>query len=348
MFATSLWFVCALALDDKPLVAVEFDAGLDPFVVQRGTARAHEGTCEIDDAMLQTGVAIAGDVTVDWRMATSLGQQRGATLAIGDLVCGLDGGQVTLTQGATRIATGSAPGDARTLRLVVRSNAVEAIVNDVSVAFARTALPFSGGTLSLGATHARVDAIVATRRAWFDDVRVEDVGAFVRANAADRDPAEFELVGTMPTRIDPVYELRTKGQDVGVRISFCGVRPDATEVPLVEQALAFAQLRPRLAFRVLQGDPLVAGPTLGDEPVTIPTAALAYVECDVLIGVLAHPPTISVYDVANDELLDRSWVGGPPGRPLATRVPEACTALKYVLVIPGRSPIEKIVRLTRS
>lgn len=344
----SFLFVCAVLFDDKPLVSAEFTAGLEPFVVERGTARAHDGVCELDDATLSCGVAIAGDVTIDWRVATSLGQQRAATLAFGDLVCGLDGGQVTLTQGATRIATGAAPGDARTLRLVVRSNAVEVVVNDVGVAFARTTIPFSGGALKLGATHARVDALVVTRRAWFDDVRVEAVGAFDRARFVDADPTGFALVGTTPTRIDPIYELRENTGATGVRVSFCGVRPDESEVPLVEQALAFAQLRPRWAFRVLQGDPLVAGPVLTSETAAVPSAALAYVECDVLVGVLTHPPTLSVYDVVSGELLDRSWVGGPPGRPLATRVPEACTGLKYVLVIPGRSSIEHIVNLTRS
>ncbi|MBK6941962.1 MAG: hypothetical protein IPH13_17420 [Planctomycetes bacterium] len=344
----SLLLVCAALFDDVSLVTATFDSGLEPFVLEKGTARAHEGACEIDEATLESTVAIAGDVTIEWRMATSLAQQRGATLAFGDLVCGLDGGQVTLTQGATRIATGAAPGDARTLRLVVRSNAVEAVVNDVGVAFARTAIPFSGGALTLGATQARVDAIVVTRRAWFDDVRVEPVGAFDRARFVDADPSAFELVGTSPTRIDPIYELREKSGATGLRVSFCGVRPDESEVPLVEQALAFAQLRPRWAFRVLQGDPLTAGPPLTTDTTAVPAAALAYVECDVLIGVLAHPPTMSVYDVASGELIDRSWVGGPPGRPLATRVPEACTALKYVLVIPGRSAIERIVNLTRS
>ncbi len=346
----SLSLVCALALalDDKPLMHADFAASLEPLVVRRGVARAHDGVGELDDAQLEFPAAIAGDVTIEWRMATSLGEQRAAALGLGDLVCALDAGQVTLTQGATRLATGAAPADARTLRLVIRSNAVEALVNDVGIAFAQTATPFSGGTLTLSATQARVDSLVVTRRPWFDDVRVEDVGAFDRARAVDGDPAAFELVGGAPARIDPIYELREKGGAAGLRVSFCGVRPDEAQVPLVEQALAFAQLRPRWTFRLLQGDPLVAGPLATDAPTALGAGVLAYVECDALIGVLEHPPTMSVYDATSGELLDRSWVGGPPGRPLATRVPEACTGLKYVLVTPGRPPVERLVSFTRT
>jgi len=302
-------------------------------VVLRGairTARPHVGDLIVE---------VRGEVTEGTpTLSIDLGNGIAASVTIGDPVRAAlrgPGGESERTFGSE---------GAFSLRLLARGRFTELSIDGVAGPFLEGLQPLPGGVIRVGVDGgaATFDRLRVVRAPWREEVEVVGADAARIAALEGRPVADFTLLDPPPARLDPEYRLSVDGESTPITIRIAGVRRPASEIPLVEQALALAGVRPWMSPRVLQGAPGEEEIVTGETPYGPYTATheRVVVICDALIGVGPEWPSLTLWDTEKERIIDRTVPGGPMGRGIERDLPDGVSQMKLVLARPGRDSIE--------
>lgn len=240
------------------------------------------------------------------------------------------------------------------VRVVVRSSRVELLLDGQSAALYEATAPF--GAARVGRLPARGGAVLeelqAERLPWSDRTLVEGADpARLAALAGLAAGAAGTLEGfrllEAPARLDPVFRVAAPDGGPTLVIRAFGPRRPDQDVPPLEQALALAQIRPRLAVRVYAGESRTEVKSdTSDGPFAVSSGPV-FVEVDALVGCLGPAPVLTLSDAGGERILDRSEPAGPAGRSVYAEVPDDCTELSVALAIADRAPLRRTILLVR-
>ncbi|MFG0319433.1 MAG: hypothetical protein ACF8XB_19340, partial [Planctomycetota bacterium JB042] len=214
----------------------------------------------------------------------------------------------------------------------------------------------AAGPLPAGVIRVSVDGGAATldrarveRLPWRDEAEIVGADAARIAALADRPLSDFTLLEPPPARVDPEFRIAVAGQPTPIGVRHCGARRDAEEIPLLEQGLALAGIRAWLEPRLLQGaegaERVVEGETPFG-PFDVTEERVVFV-CDALLGLTAEWPSLTLWELEKDRIVDRTVPGGPMGRGIECVVPPGVSRLKLVLARPGRPSVAHEIVLRR-
>ena len=345
---------------DRPVLLSEsFDdqpAGLEQV---EGRFRFEDGQAVGTDGRFVSLRAFSGDLSIEWSLTTA---QAGAELLLQlegerlELVLrpGPDG-RVEFRRGGEILRSTPLPCASllgHRLRLWNRGALLEFMIDDQPLFDYQQAQPLSGGRIGIAvrAGEIRIDRLSIERLPWWGDtIRFEGEGAGRVAALAVRSDTAFALLEPLPSRIDPIFRIAVEGESEPLVVQYCGVRKSAESLPLLEQALALATLKPSLKVRVSEGEPDQTTQVAGDGPFGPFTVGhpKVLVEVDALLGILGAWPTLTLWNVDADRVLDRTVPGGPMGRGIWAEIPEDCTQLRLTLEIPGRGTVDQELVLIR-
>lgn len=306
---------------------------------------------------LTSRVLLGGDVQLDLDVAWAdpVGE---ALLSLGGGACRCvlrhDAESIARVSMGDRTAQVTLPAaDRWQVRLRNRGGGVELSVNDGEPITIVQTQALAGGRLELTATVGRlaIASLVVTRLVWFDGVQVrgaspEQIGT-LRALPAEH----FELLAPAPARLDPVYQLAVRTDPVSaplvLEIRHCGLRVEDA-IPLLDQALALADIRPYLRFRVLEGDGKagVIAPIGGDGVCHIAQPP-GVIEVFALTTPSHGWPAVTAFDDTNDRLLDRCVPTGPARRNVSSEIPPDCDRLRIELFVPGSDKSVHFIEVAR-
>jgi hypothetical protein len=339
------------------LLEESFDAEPAGLEAVEGRLRYEDGQAIGEDARLVSRRAFSGDLAIEWSVSAA---ESGAELAVR-----LEGeqielrleygpaGRAELRRNGELLRSAPLPPQATApLRLVNRGPVLEFLIGDRALFDDQQEQPLAGGRIGLAIRggEIRIDQLTVERLPWWGDtVQLEGDGAERVAALASRPITEFSLLDPLPARIDPIFRIEVEGESEPLVVRMCGVRESAESLPLLEQALALATIRPYLRVRISEGEPEHAAAVPGEGPfgsftVHHPTVLM---EVDALVGILDAWPTLTLWNVDADRILDRTVPGGPMGRGIWAEIPEDCSRLRLTLEIPGRESIEHDVVLNR-
>lgn len=303
---------------------------------------------------------VAGDFALDADAVSLSAPGSAAGLALLDpvLELRLEGGsapRAALWSAGAEVAAAPCSATERVrIRIVVRSSRVELLLDGQSAALYEATAPF--GAARVGRLPERggafLEGLRAERLPWSDRTLVEGADpARLAALAALPASAAGTLEGfrllEAPARLDPVFRVAAPDGGPALVIRAFGPRRPDQDVPPLEQALALAQIRPRLAVRVYAGESRaeVHGAT-PDGPFAV-AAGPVFVEVDALVGCLDEAPVLTLSDASGERILDRSEPAGPAGRSVYAEVPDDCSELSAKLAIADRAPLLRTIRLVR-
>jgi hypothetical protein len=356
MIASFVLVAAALAAPDShTLLRADFDDSTAPLVAVPDVACAG-GRIELaagSNTSFSAPGPFVGDVVLEVEFASAYQ---------GELSLGLRGSpdfeaRITATGCSLRSAAkqieGAAPASFRSCRVVLRSHAAELLVDGVSVAFAEFTRPIGGGSFALEIAPLVAAALdrVSVQSLPFpnrDQVEGLDAERLVRLAAL---PAEkFRLLESNVARIDPVYRIGVEGEETPIVVRGRGIRPDAAELSLLEQALALARIRPWLDFEFFDGEarpedkPLAPRESGGPLLITTPPGVI---RVRALCGVTDQWPVVVVMDATRDRVLARFNPSGPSTGEAWAMIPPKCDRVRVALVVPGGATYERFVDLAR-
>ncbi len=344
-------------LGGTDLLRDAFDAAMETFHVTSGDAFIDQGALVVKEGRVESTRPVFGDLSIELVARLDAGAR--LALEIADEVQVRIESEPEPRLGLSRGGRESVrklaglPLESFVLRVVSRGGALEAWIDGRPVADLLDRTPLGGGAVAIAVDNGavRIDEVVVKRLAWSDVVHVEGADTARIDRLAGLPLERFRLLDPPPSRIDAEYRVAIDGEaDAPITVRTWGVRRPAEEIPLLEQALAEAGIRPYLAMRVTELDEVGEdGRTVAGEgpfgPFTV-TGAVR-VEVDALLGIRDEWPSLVLYDVVNDRFLDRVVPGGPAARPLMVEVSEEIDHLRVDLVVPGREMVSHDVRLIR-
>jgi len=307
-----------------------------------------DGPRALTDAVFESDELVTGDATLSLFAEMEAGATAVFGLGRNGVVARVTGNTLSLQAPGCETSRSDLelPNGPLALTLTVRSAACELLVDGRSALFLDADRPLAGEPLFLEARAGSVtfDDVRVTQLLWRDGVQIEGSPLAVEA-LANLTVAKARLLEPPPTRIDPTFRMAVKGHEP-VCISVCGARESERVIPLVDQALALAGVRPWLCATVLDQSPVDLSD--GDASITVMSAD-SVIEVRGLVGhAPGQPmPTMALLDRTHDKVLDFSIPGGPMGRPLQAAVPEECAELGVELTIPGRGKLERTLVLVR-
>ncbi len=328
-----------------PSVLVDVGASPGPSVWVAGDgARFDADGVVLEGGAIRSPRPVGGDCVVRLRgtwgdgapaLVVDLGQGIRATLAPAP-----DGGRVATLEGPTgtrRAGVGATPAFAVELRQ--RGRWFQLFVDGVPGPDAEATGPLPAGVIrvSIDGGAATLDRARVERLAWRDEAEV--VGA---------DDDRIAALAARPLA-DPEFRIAVAGEPTPITVRHCGARRDAEEIPLLEQGLALAGIRAWLSPRLLQGaegaERVVEGETPFG-PFEVSEERVVFV-CDALLGLTAEWPSLTLWELEKDRIVDRTVPGGPMGRGIECVVPPGVSRLKLVLARPGRPSVEHEIVLHR-
>ncbi|MFH0943663.1 MAG: hypothetical protein V2A76_00540, partial [Planctomycetota bacterium] len=263
MNAILLWLAMLATLDDPQLFEADFNSAPTALTVAAGSFRFEGGAAVSAAGRLQTAAPVAGDLALNVvvkaaepgsKLLLTLG---GESLELG---LGMNGETEAILQQKGEVLRSCElprlPALPFHLRLLSRGGAVELLLNESPCLDWKQELPLCGGTIGIEVKggEIQIDRISLERLSWWGDtVRFDEDGLDRIAGLLALPKEVFSLTGPAPTLIDPVFRIAVEGEDRPLVVRSCGVRRDAAEIPLLEQALAPATIRPFLVVRVSQG-----------------------------------------------------------------------------------------------
>ena len=361
MTLTSLALTVLLA--DPLLLRADFSNADDlaRFEVHDGAAKVTGGAASLPEgATLRSAELFAGDIRLDVELALAASGRARVGIGRGAVSCELTRGDgelhVTLIDGDVE-ASAVVAGDRERVhvRLRNRGEAIDVAIDGAVLLEHVRETVIRGGVIDITARSGdvSVDVVLLHRMRFDDGVEVSGVDEARRSNLATLDPSRFTLLDPSPSRIDPTYLLAVDEDGDGaadgalIEIHHDGVRVD-DGIPLLEQALALADIRPYLRWRVLDGAdetaPEAAGGPWGPYLVTdLP----GMVEVVALTGSPLRWPAVTAYDHTNDRILDRCCPSGPLRRNVISEIPPDCDELRIELIIQGRDKVTHLLPIER-
>lgn len=306
-------------IDRTPLCRAEFARAepalaLEGFTLDAGQARSAAGS-------IASVRSFGGDVVLTLEVASLSATTRLiATLPGGRAGLALDAATgLSLTDGgAARASCALAPRAPFRLALATREEAVEVSLDGRPLLAHLFDAPLGGGRFRVEVAGGEValDALELERLDWWgDQVRFDGDGAARVAALRTRPKSDFSLAAPAPGRIDPVFRIAVAGEPEPLVVRHCGVRPEIAGLALLDQALAYATLFPYLAATLRVGDEQVAGDgPFGPYRIAAADERPVVLEVAALVGIAGEWPTLTLEDVTNEQILDRTVPGGPMGR----------------------------------
>lgn len=340
---------------DSKLFEAVFSDGIDPLTSETAP-RCENGAALLEATRATTLRAegpFVGDVAIEFAFAEPFD---------GDLVVRLLGAPdfaATMGRSASHLKNGERKFDvpaisrAKAFELRLRSQAAEVLLDGVPFAFAEFDAPLAGGPISLEVTPAvttRLDSFSIRRLAFADRDSVSGLDAERAKRLATLPRESFRLLDTKVTRIDPLFRIAVEGEAEPIVASGRGIRPDESEIPLLDQALALSRIRPWLKFDLIDGEaqpddlPLVRGEDGAYRITKKPGAIRVRGWC----GVIGAWPVLMVSDLTRNRVLARMNPGGPASGEAWALIPGKCDKLRIALVVPDGPTVEHIVDVVRS
>lgn len=331
-----------------------------PLFESRGAEPVGEAAWTLrEGAALLTVEPVAGDLVIeleasgDEEAAFALGVER--EFSVSFATDGAGGWTVLAS------ADGGDPGEGRAaggrLGVWVRGPAVEARADGRPVAASLGARPLGGGRLAIRATAGlvRLQRISLRRLPFRDAVVLEGADRAALSQWRSLDRSRFSLLEPLPGIVDPVYRVSVSGGEqtpsARFRLRVCGLRPDPKEIPLLDQALAFARIRPYVSCHLRVGEEGRERVVLGEGPLGpfhVPEGERVVFVCRALYGILDEEwPTAYLRDPRADRFLDRVVPAGPATREMWAVLPEELEEVEVVVAAPGEEPWRRTVRIER-
>ena len=291
---------------------------------------------------VRSALPIAGDFAVEVRGERAASST--VTIDLGQgVVASLTDGRATLVGPGGSDAREVSVDAAFSLRLLVRGRCYELSVDGVAGPFLAELQPAAAAPVTVEASGGAVfvDRVRIVRAAWREEVEIVGADAARLAALEERPLEAFTLLDPPPSRLAPEFRFTVEGEETPVTVRVGGLRRPAAEIPLLEQALAMAGIRPWMSPRVVEGEPgeevVVRGETpFGPFDVT---AERVVVTCDALIGVGAEWPSLTLWDTEKERIIDRTVPGGPMGRGIEREVPDGTTRMKLVFARPENNAL---------
>lgn len=347
---------------DGTLVDVALTEG--PFAwIDEQDVRRDESHLVLQDAAIVSARPVGGDYVVELRGE----REDGEPVVTIDLGQGIRASLTPTAAGdgwsASLVGPGSGPGSeggattthgggaAFSFRVAVRGRYFQLFVDGTPGPFVEVAHPLPAGVVRVTVAGGAVsfDRARVSRSPWRDEVEVLGADAERLARLSSLPLTSFTLLEPLPARVDPEFRVAVAGEPTPITVRQCGTRRDEADVPLLEQALALAGVRVWMAPRLLEGpegeERVVTGETPFG-PFTVTDEPVSFL-CDALIGCGREWPSLTLWDVEKDRMIDRTVPGGPMGRGIECRVPPGVTRMKLVLARPGQDSIEHEIVLRR-
>lgn len=241
----------------------------------------------------------------------------------------------------------------REIVLRVRNVGAEIDIDGVSCAAAAFVAPSGGGVIEIEiapTAEAFLDSIRVERLPYADRDRVTGIDDAKLAELAGQPLQRFKLLEPLPRHLDPIYRIGVEGIAEPIVVHGRGYRSDESPIPLLEQALAFAQIRPWLDFQFLKGD---GGSGAGVIPLAEDGKTIQIdtppgtIRLSTLCGILGDWPVLVVLDATRNRVLIRTNPGGPASADVWSTIPKQCQKLRIVLAVPNRPSIEREIDIVR-
>lgn len=363
-------FVAIASLDharaaDPPLLDATFKSDVSPMALVAGDARYEDGCAAISAGtrfIVRSAAPLGGDLSIvlSFREPYS-GEAVIRHLGVPALTARYSAqhaavireplaGEAAEPPSAGREHAQSSP---REIVLRVRNVGAELDVDGVSCAATAFVAPSGGGTLEIElapTAHAFLDSIRVERLPYADRDRVTGIDDAKLAELAGQPLQRFKLLEPLPRHLDPIYRVAVEGLAEPIVVHGRGYRSDESPIPLLEQALAFAQIRPWFDVQFLKGD---GGSGAGVIPlsedgktVTIDTPP-GTIRLSTLCGILGDWPVLVVLDATRNRVLIRTNPGGPASADVWSTIPKQCQKLRIVLSVPNRPSIEREIEIVR-
>ncbi len=350
----ALLAVCA-SPPDAPLLRSPGPGTLGDFVAE-GTVVVGDDGVRLGKGRLRSARTIDGDLDVRLRVARLSGTPTFTLRLDGDLSLTLrlsDPPEAVLRAGGTERRAPLLGG--AEIRLLVRSEAAEVREDGAARVWAVGRRPLNGGWLEVAVEGGGVllSALDVRRLPFRDEVDIVGVDDAALRALEDRPREDFRLLDPAPGRIDPVFRLAVAAADGGAETRFevrvTGLRPPRDEIPLLDQALAYAGIRPYLSCRLLVGPKGKEHEAPGRQrlgPFEARNGERAVLLCRALLGLRGEWASVMLRDPDRDRVLDRIVPGGPASRELWAELAPGTTRVEIVIARPGREPIvrEVVVR----
>lgn len=347
-------FLAVVAGGDAKLLDADFGSGIAPFLSDAPPR------CENGSAMLEAGRPIAlcangpfvGDLVFEVAFAAPFRGEFVVRLpGAPDFESRFAPGGSTLRLRDRRVEAAPAAA-ATTYSLRVRSQAVEASADGVPFAFAEFDVPLGGGPCILEFTPsepARLDAVSVSRLPFPDRDEVVGLDAERARRLASLPLEKFRLLDAAVSRLDPVFRIGVEGEAEEIVAKGRGLRPSEQDVPLLEQALALARIRPLLRFDLFEGEAQNDDPPLArrEDGAFVITKKPGAIRVRSYCGVVGAWPVVVVTDVTRNRLLARLNPGGPSTGDAWALIPSKCERMRIALVVPDGPTIEHFVDLVR-
>lgn len=340
---------------DSKLFEAGFAEGIDPLTCE-AEPRCEDGAALLEAARATTLRAegpFVGDVAIEFAFTEPFdGDLVVRLLGTPDFTATVGRSSSHLKNGERQFDVPAAP-KAKAFELRLRSQAVEVLLDGMPFTFAEFDAPLAGGPISLEVTPtvaSRLDSFSIRRLAYADRDSVSGLDAERAKRLATLPRESFRLLDTTVTRIDPVFRIAVEGEAEPIVASGRGVRPDETEIPLLDQALALSRIRPWLKFELIDGEaqpddlPLVRGDDGAYRITKKPGAIRVRGWC----GVIGAWPVLMVSDVTRNRVLARMNPGGPASGEAWALIPAKCDKLRIALVVPDGPTVEHILDVVRS
>ena len=361
MNAILLWLALLSPGEDPQMLEADFNSAPTALAIAAGDFKFEDGAAVSSQGRLQTRNPVSGDLALSVvvraaqpgsKLSVSLG---GESMLL--RLCLDESLLATLERKGEILRSQSLPDLPALpcrLQLLNRAGALELRLNGSAILDWQQQRPLAGGIVGVEVTggEIEIDQISIERLSWWGDtVRFDDDGLDRITGFLALPKEAFSLTGPAPTLIDPIFRISVRGETRPLVVRFCGVRPGAEEIPLLDQALALATIRPFLVVRVSQGEPDNLIPVEAEGPFGPYhlDRSPALVEVDALLGIVSEWPTLTLWDILEerDRILDRTVPGGPMGRGIWAEVSEESVKLRLTLDIPGRETVAHELVLIR-